>query len=307
MPKGGGNLSYVVLTHGGASSKAAHRDGTDRAARRAMDVLLDGGTPLDAAVEACVMLEDDDRFNAGTGSNLRMDGKTIEMDAACMTSAGRFGAVACIRNVKNPVLVAKAILSTPHNLVAGEGATRYARCLGFQHHDPWTKRAQEKFDLLREALRASKYEPSDCEWDLQDLARHWNYEVPLKQVVGPDDTVGCVVGNGREYAAALSTGGTMSTLLGRVGDVPLPGCGLHAGPLGAVAVTGDGDWLTRQHLASRVYRELQAGRTPEEARDLAFTLFPHHVDVGVILVSGNRHAGGSNREMAWSWLVEDAA
>lgn len=300
-------MRYVVLTHGGAASKAAHKDGTDAAARRAMDVLREGGSAVDAAVAACVLLEDDPRYNAGTGSNLRMDGKTIEMDAAVMDSGGRFGSVACIRNVKNPVLVAQALLKTPHNMLAGDGASRFARSLGFEPYNPWSQRAQDKFDMLREALKASKYDPGDCEWDLQELRKHWNYEVPFKEVVGTDDTVGCVVSDGRgKYAAALSTGGTISTLLGRVGDVPLPGCGLHAGALGAVAVTGDGDWLARAHLASRVYRALETGLEPDGARDLAFTLFPHHVDVGVILISGERWSGGSNREMAWSWLVEDA-
>lgn len=298
-------LTFVVLTHGGASSRNAHADGTAAAARRAMGALQAGASALDAAVEACVLLEDDPRFNAGTGSNLRFDGKTIEMDAACMDSTGRFGAVACIRDVRNPVKVARALFHTPHNLLVGEGATRYARILGHPHHDPWTENAQRKFDLLWEGLRASKYDPSECEWDLKDLAKHWNYEIPLEDIVGPDDTVGAVVFDGRTYAAALSTGGTMSTLLGRVGDVPLPGCGLHVGPAGAVAVTGDGDYLARRSLASHVYRLLESGMRADEARDVAFTLFAPHVDVGVILIHGAGFSGGSNRQMAWSWLKEE--
>jgi isoaspartyl peptidase/L-asparaginase-like protein (Ntn-hydrolase superfamily) len=270
-----------------------------------MDALHAGASALDAAVEACVDLEDDPRFNAGTGSNLRFDGKTIEMDAACMDSTGRFGAVACIRNVRNPVKVARALFHTPHNLLAGDGATRYARRLGFEHHDPWTGNAQVKFDLLWKGLRASKLDPGDCEWDPKELAKYWNYEVPLEAILGPDDTVGAVVFDGKAYAAALSTGGTMSTLLGRVGDVPLPGCGLHAGPAGAVAVTGDGDHLARAQLASRIYRLLETGMTPEEARDVAFTLFAPHVDVGLILLHKDLFSGGSNRQMAWSWLKEE--
>ena len=298
-------MTYVVVTHGGASSLDAHSDGTALAARKAMDLLHAGVSALDAAVEAVALLEDDPRFNAGTGSNLRFDGKTIEMDASCMDSTGRFGAVACLRNVKNPVKVARALFYTPHNLLVGEGATRYARMLGHEPYDPWTERAQKKFDLLWEGIRASKYDPGVCEWDVKELARHWNYEVPLEDILGPDDTVGAVVYDGTTYAAALSTGGTMSTLLGRVGDVPLPGCGLHVGPAGAVAVTGDGDYLARKQLASHVYRLLDSGMTPEEARDVAFTLFAPHVDVGIILVHGDRYGGGSNRQMAWSAFMEE--
>ena len=298
-------MVYTVVAHGGAASLAAHKDGPEAAARLAVQELRKGAKPLDAAVAAVAHLEDDPRFNAGTGSNLRLDGKTIEMDAACMDSTGRFGAVACIRNVRNPVKVARALFHTPHNLLAGDGATRYARILGHEPYDPWTERAQRKFDLLWKGLRASKIDPSECEWDMKELARHWNYEVPLEAIAGPDDTVGAVVYDGKTYAAALSTGGTMSTLLGRVGDVPLPGCGLHAGPAGAVAVTGDGDYLARKSLASHVYRLLESGMTPDEARDVAFTLFAPHVDVGVNLVHGDLFSGGSNRQMAWSWLKEE--
>lgn len=298
-------LAYVVVTHGGASSSNEHRDGTERACRKAMDLLHAGVTPLDAAVEACALLEDDPRFNAGTGSNLRFDGKTIEMDASCMDSSGRFGAIACIRDVKNPVMVARALFFTPHNLLVGDGATRWARRMGFERYDPTTPNAKRKYDLLWEGIRASKYDPSDCEWSVKELRKHWNYDIPLEDIMGPDDTVGAVVSDGKTYAAALSTGGTMSTLLGRVGDVPLPGCGLYAGTQGAVAVTGHGDHLARKMLASRLYAMLEQGHEPEAVRDAAFAMFAPEVDVGVILVHGDRFAGGSNRQMAWAGLREE--
>lgn len=295
----------MVLTHGGAASDGRHRDGTDLAARAGMDALHAGGSPLDAVVEACRLLEDDERFNAGTGSNLRFDGRSIEMDASLMDSDGRFGAVACIQGVRNPVLVARAVLDSPHNLVAGEGATRLARRLGHTAYDPWTQRAQDKFDRLRAKLRAGNIDPAECEWDLAALEKAWNFEEPFSAALGEKDTVGAVATDGVRFAASLSTGGTMATLLGRVGDVPLPGCGLHAGPAGAVCVTGDGDHLARALLASRVYAELEGGATCEAARDKAISLFPHRVDVGLILVTRSGWSGGSNRDMAWSALVED--
>lgn len=300
-------VSFVVLTHGGAASSSAHRDGTDKAARVGMDALRAGGAPLDAVVEACRVLEDDERFNAGTGSNLRFDGRTIEMDAALMDSNGRFGGVACVQNVRHPVLVARAVLESPHNLLVGAGATRLARKLGLPQHDPWTQRAQDKFDRLKAKLLAGGTDPADCEWDLATLEKAWNYDTPFSEALGEKDTVGAVATDGARFAAALSTGGTMATLLGRVGDVPLPGCGLHAGPAGAVCVTGDGDHLARALLASRVYAELERGTSCEAARDKAISLFPPRVDVGLILVTRTGSSGGSNRDMAWSALVEDSA
>ncbi|HWH07736.1 MAG TPA: isoaspartyl peptidase/L-asparaginase [Candidatus Thermoplasmatota archaeon] len=294
------------MTHGGAASLSDHKDGPERAARHGLEVLRKGGSPLDAAVQAVVDLEDDERFNAGTGSNLRFDGKTIEMDASVMDSSGRFGAVACLRRVKNPILVARAVMRTPHNLLAGEGANRFARSLGMADHDPWTPRAQEKFDLLMKALRQQHMRASEFGWDLGELRSLWNYEVALNEIIGAQDTVGAVVSDGERYAAALSTGGTISTLLGRVGDVPLPGCGLHAGPHGAVATTGDGDALTRLNLAARAYRWLEEGMSPEAVRDAAIALVAPETDVGIIVVKGDKYAGGSNRDMAWGHAQGEA-
>lgn len=275
------------------------------AAKRGLEFLRKGATPLDACVEAVVVLEDDERFNAGTGSNLRFDGKTIEMDASCMDDTGRFGAVAVIRDVKNPIRVARAVLRTPHNVIAGEGATRFARNLGMPPHDAYTKRAQDKFDLLRKLMRESGKPPSEWGPDFAELRSLWNFEAEVNALLGSQDTVGAVATDGARFAAALSTGGTISTLLGRIGDVPLPGCGLFAGRAGAVCATGDGDRLTRAYIASRVYRWLEEGIAPQHAVDAAISLVAPEVDIGLIVVSARGFAGGSNRDMAWGHATED--
>src|SRR6185369_12947521 len=132
-------------THGGAASPNTLSDGCVAAARAAQAALDAGGDALAAALAATAALEDDARFNAGTGSNLRLDGRTIEMDASVMTSDGRFGAVSCIERVQNPVLVAARVMETPHLLLVGAGATAFARRLGFPPYDPSTARAREKY------------------------------------------------------------------------------------------------------------------------------------------------------------------
>ncbi|MGB0652269.1 MAG: isoaspartyl peptidase/L-asparaginase, partial [Thermoplasmatota archaeon] len=285
-------MSFIVLAHGGAGSfDHKEHDGPEAAAQAGLAKLEAGGTVLDAVLAATMALEDDERFNAGTGSNLRFDGKTIEMDAAVMTDDGRFGAVACIERVRHPVLVAADLLDTPHNLLAGRGATAYARARGHADHDPEAPVTRTKFERLRAMLASGDIEPGWCDWDISELRKHWNFEVPFEEAVGPTDTVGAVASDGTHYAAALSTGGTISTLLGRVGDVPLPGCGLHAGPHGAVCITGDGDPLARERLAGRVYDRMAAGASAQEALDWALGLFPDHVAVGLILIKDGAFAG----------------
>lgn len=290
------------MAHGGAGSfDASEHDGPERAAAAARNAR---GPPREAALAAVVAatraLEDDPRFNAGTGSNFRLDGKTIEMDAAVMTSDGRFGAVGAIRDVRNPVLVARDLLDLPHDLLVGEGATRFARAHGHLPHDPATPRAREKHARVREMLRSGKVEAGWSDWDANTLAPNWNFETDLRRLLGPSDTVGAVARVGDAFAAALSTGGTAAALLGRVGDVPLPGCGLRAGPAGAVCVTGDGEHLARARLADRAYAWLGERVEPEGVVRRACALFPPTVAVGLLVVSPTGHAGGSNLAMAWA-------
>lgn len=103
-------------------------------------------------VAAVAALEDDGRFNAGGGSIVRLDGVTIEMDAGVMDSRGRLGSVACIRRVKNPVLVARDVAASPHRMLCGEGATRFARVGGHPDHYSPTPRSLEAHRRLSAAL-----------------------------------------------------------------------------------------------------------------------------------------------------------
>lgn len=251
---------------------------------------------LDAVIAATQILEDDERFNAGTGSNLRLDGTTIQMDASCMTSGGDFAAVAAIEHVKNPVAVARCLLDTPHVLLVGDGATTFARRCGFDEYDPTTSEAKER---LRQVLATgSKIEGQLGEWSRADLARAWNFETPLREALG-SDTVGSVAWDGQSFASALSTGGTTTVLRGRVGDVPLLGCGLYAGEAGAIATTGDGEYIARSLLAYRAYVELEKNRSPQQTVDWALSELAESVDVGIIVVNHTGFAGGARHGMAW--------
>lgn len=130
------------MVHGGAPSEPGTRDGCERALQAALSVLSqkqarEAGPEvartqavIRAAVAAIVVLEDDGRFNAGSGANIRLDGSTVQMDAAVAGSDGCFGGVAAIEDVSNPVMVAERVLATPHMLLAGAGAIEFARRQG---------------------------------------------------------------------------------------------------------------------------------------------------------------------------------
>jgi beta-aspartyl-peptidase (threonine type) len=299
---GGTSAGPLVVTHGGVGSGPEYADGVHAAADTALAVLEAGGSALDAAVTGTVWLEDDPRFNAGTGANIRLDGHTIQMDAAVMTDEGRFAAVGAIERVKNPVRVARAVMdSTPHLFLVGEGATRFAHRIGFADIVPVSPQAEAKYRarMRRQAELFARHDTTTFDW-----RRYWNFPgaMPADALEWGrhGDTVGSVTrGADGHFAATLSTGGTSVTLCGRVGDVPVYGAGLYAGPAGAVACTGEGEQIIRRFLARSVYDRIAAGVSARQAVQEAVAMFPERWDVGLIAVDRSGWGVAANRPMAY--------
>ncbi|MBC7544007.1 MAG: isoaspartyl peptidase/L-asparaginase [Candidatus Sericytochromatia bacterium] len=304
-------LPPVALAHGGSGSKRKlQKDGTDAAAAKALAVVKAGGTALEGALAGTVVLEDDPRFNAGTGSNIRMDGKTIQMDAACMDgTTGAFGAVAAIERVKNPVLVARQVMDTPHIFIVGDGATRFARAMGHADFYPESPQAHARYEKVKRILNGKEMGDASEAWKRFNWQKAWNFTTGLKEALGSPDTVGCVARDKQgNYAAGISTGGTTITLYGRVGDVPIYGAGIFAGPKGSVACTGEGEVIVKHLVAKSVYDLMAGGMAPQTAVNRAIKAFPVEFDLGIIAISDKGEGGGCNygeskvytENMAWS-------
>jgi L-asparaginase/beta-aspartyl-peptidase (threonine type) len=296
----------AAVVHGGAGSPRARMDGTDRAAAKALVELKTGRLALEAALAGVVVLEDDPRFNAGTGANIRLDGKTIQMDAACMEGeSGAFGAVAAIERVKNPVLVARKVMDTPHLLIVGEGATRFARAMGFPDYDPTCAENRARFKRVQDILKGTDPRQLDA-WKRYDWKKGWNFPTPLKEALGTPDTVGCVTRDAQgRFAAAISTGGTTITFYGRVGDVPMFGAGIYAGPKGAVACTGNGEDIIKRLVAKAAYDLLAKGLPAQEAVDQTLATFPATIDLGLIAIGPDSTGGGCNYSAEKKQFVKD--
>jgi isoaspartyl peptidase/L-asparaginase-like protein (Ntn-hydrolase superfamily) len=291
----------AAIAHGGVGTPPALADGPRAAVDAALAALGAGADPLDAAVAGVVVLEDDPAFNAGTGSVVRLDGETIQMDASVMDSPGRFGAVAAIEAVKNPVKVARAVADTPHLLLVGDGATRFARTLGMPPYDPSTPERRAASARIRERLRRRDPKLPEA-WRRFDFRSRWNYQKPLGEVF--HDTVGVAVRarDGR-FAVALSTGGTPITLRGRVGDVPILGAGLYAGAYGAAAATGTGERIIERGLARAVHGWLEEGVSPAAAARRAVDLL-RGTDIGIIVLGPSGMAADADQRMAWAGREE---
>jgi L-asparaginase/beta-aspartyl-peptidase (threonine type) len=272
--------------HAGTRSPMAWKDGTDRAMEVALQTIKDGGSALDAVIEATVSMEDDERFNAGTGSRIRIDG-SIQMDAAVAVPGG-FGAVACIERVKNPVRVARKVMeSTPHILLCGRGATEFARRCGFPDYDPKTekevKRRKDVLDKARKGVVKDSMSP-----------QFW-----IDYAKGCSDTVGAVCCKDGEIAAALSTGGAGLMLPGRIGDTPSIGCGIYVDGEAGVVATGVGEEIMKQIVAYRVHQKaLELGS--QKACEWMVEVFPKDIVVGTVTVTKRDIGCAASTNMAYT-------
>lgn len=298
---GGPLEGAIAVTHAGVGSPPEHADGAAAGAEAARARLAAGDSALDAAVAGTVVLEDDPRFNAGTGANIRLDGATIQMDASLMTDDGQFAAVGVIERVANPIRVARLVLDSPHVFMAGEGATRFAHKQGIPDVVPESPEARAKYEQRLQRLRERTEADGSTEFDWR---AYWNFpgELPedMRAWKHGGDTVGTVVrtADGR-FAATLSTGGTSVTLYGRVGDVPVYGAGTYAGEAGAVACTGDGEEIIRRALARSVYERMAAGLSAKDAVHEAVSAFPDGGAVGVIAVGRDGWGVAATHAMAF--------
>ena len=288
---------YAIVVHGGTGATLDDIDGCHAAAHAGIEVLQASGESLDAVVQAVMTLENDGRFNAGTGSAVAPDGVTIEMDASVMDTRGRLGAIACVRDVKNPVLLAREVANTQHRLLAGEGAQRFAGVRGLPRSAPLTDAIrQRRMDTLRESMRASS--PEDIAKG-EAVLRLWNYAgQPVPTAADGCDTVGAVARDAAgHFAVAASTGGIAPALMGRVGDTPLIGAGFYAGVDGAVAITGTGEDIIPLLLAHTVYGWIAGGMPLQQALERGVALLPAGSEIGIIAVSRTESGHHGNRTM----------
>jgi beta-aspartyl-peptidase (threonine type) len=298
-------ILYGVVTHGGAGSSSLLSDGCKKACEAAYNLLENGRSSLDAVVEAARILEDDGRFNAGSGSSLRLDGKTIEMDAAVMDSKGNLGIAIAVRDVKNPILVARNIVGTPHVALAGEGATIFARKQNLEPFHKISDDSLKRYEKIKRLIKENRLSEDMPNWKGHDIKTLWNFkDVSFEEIFC--DTIGAVaIDREGVLAAANSTGGFSPMLKGRVGDGPMIGCGFYAGTHCAIAATGMGEEIIKRMLAKTVYDMVSRGEEIRKACENGIRMFPHEIKVGIIAISKEFYATTSNSEMACSALIKN--
>jgi beta-aspartyl-peptidase (threonine type) len=278
----------VIAIHGGAGTitrsslsaedEARYHEALASIISAGQAVLNNGGSALDAVTEAVRLLEDCPLFNAGHGAVYTSEGRH-ELDACVMNGIDlSAGAVACVTNIRNPVLAARAVMHhSEHVLLVGQGAEAFAQAQGVTtvapdyfhtdaRHDQWQRvRGQAGTVLDHDAASFAFAQQQDQE----------------KAPIDPDNkfgTVGAVAldrfGN---LAAATSTGGITNKQPGRVGDSPLIGAGCYASnSTAAISATGTGEAFMRTNAAYDIAaRMAYAGDSLEQAaHKVVFKLLP---------------------------------
>ena len=201
------------------------------------ELLAYGGSALDAVEVAVRTVEDNPNVDSvGTGGLPNADG-VAELDASIMDGTNlRAGAVTALQMTKNPISVARKVMElTPHVLLAGEGATKFARQCGFPEYDPLTPEAREKWKKLRSAiffpetdeLSKKSFQETGVGPGYDSLKVVERLAESLRAVYGKShDTVGVLATDPhKQIAAGTSTSGWAMRFPGRVADSSIIGAG----------------------------------------------------------------------------------
>ena len=290
----------AIIVHGGAGhpgpddpgpsgvAGAPRLLGVRRAAEEAMAVLARGGSALDAVELAVRILEDDPTFNAGTGACLTAAGD-VELDASIMDGRSlRCGAVAVVKDVQNPVTLARRVMErSEHVLLAGPGTSEFARSVGIP---------AVANELLVTPAQRARWQAAVARIGAQADAGEVGAAAPAPPRHTKDHgTVGAAARDRSGHlAAATSTGGMSMKRPGRVGDTPVIGAGTYADDrLAAVSCTGHGERFIQLTVARLAADLVGRGLGPLAAAREALRLLAERVqgEGGLILVGPRGEPG----------------
>jgi len=268
-----------LIIHGGAGSslKGSGVEAVRRSLSQVVEevylLLVSGTSARDAVVRGCQLLEDDPRFNAGTGSVLQSDGQ-IRMSAALMDgSVQRFSGVINVSRVQHPIDLAQALQNSDDRVLSDYGAVELLRELQIPSYDAMTDIRLQEWMQERQENFVKKMAGVVSE---QELVESSNARRGTIGVVALDS-------QGR-LAAGTSTGGKGFERIGRVSDSAMP-AGNYATAHAAVSCTGIGEDIIDECLAARIVVRVTDGLSLQEAMQRSFAEAQQHKrDLGAISI-----------------------
>jgi N4-(beta-N-acetylglucosaminyl)-L-asparaginase len=259
---------------------------------RAWDVLNEGGSVLDAVEQGVMVVESDfSNRSVGLGGLPDRDGH-VTLDACIQDHDGRAGAVAFVQRFEHPISMARAVMErTPHVMLVGAGAERWALQNGFSTRDVDIPEVRAAWQKWREQ---SHYEP------VANIENH--------------DTIGMVAMDAQgRLAGSCTTSGLAYKVHGRVGDSPIIGAGLFVdGEAGAACATGVGELVIRVAGSHTVVELMRQGRSPEEAcKEAVMRIQRKHkelsdMQVGFLAIRADGAYGGYALRSGFSYALRTA-
>lgn len=212
---------------------------------KAYNVLNNNGHLLDAIEQGCnVAEEDNDNLSVGRGGQPDRDGN-VTLDACIMNKEGNCGAVVYLKDITNAISVARKVMEeTPHVMLAGVGAKKFALEQGFQEEDLLTEKARK-------------------------LWEEWKVESEYKPIINIEnhDTIGMLaVDKNGDVSGGCTTSGMAFKMEGRIGDSPIIGSGLFIdNEVGGATATGMGEEVVKTVGSFLIVELMRQGRSPQEA------------------------------------------
>jgi len=275
----------VVLStwrHGLAANEAAWK------------ILSSGGRALDAVEAGARITESDPNvLTVGYGGLPDRDGN-VTLDACLMDEKGDCGSVAYLQHIEHPISVARRVMeTTPHVMLVGEGALKFALENGFKKKELLTDRAKQEWEKWKT--------------DHPDAVKE-------RQVnVENHDTIGIVAIDAQgNLSGACTTSGMAWKLNGRVGDSPIIGAGLYVdNEVGAATATGVGEAVIRAVGSFLVVEFMRQGHSPQDACRLATERVVEknpdwkQLQVGFIALDKRGRVGGYCLQPGFDYAVYD--
>lgn len=238
----------------------------------------EGSNIIDAIVAGISHVESDiEDMSVGKGGRPDREGD-VTLDSCIMDHKGEAGGVCFMKDIEHPIQVAKDVMyHTPHVLLAGEGATRFAIERGHKRTDLLTDKAEAE---LKEWRLTNEYKP------IPNIEQH--------------DTIGMIGIHNGQMGGGCSTSGLAYKMQGRVGDSPIIGAGLFVdGAVGACTATGMGEIMMKNLSSFLVVEYMRSGDSPMEACKKAVLRFINGASsvgqdqqMGLIAMDINGSVGG---------------
>lgn len=271
-----------LMIHGGFFSESATNLEVKQAKQASLKNIGEKGftylkthTALETVAYTTALLEDDDLFNAGTGSQIQSDGK-IRLSASLMDGkTRRFSGVINMVDVQNPIHIAEKLIGLDDRVLSGDNATAFAREHGIPYYNPETPQ------------RRAEYE------------RKLNNSIRL-------GTVGCVaLDAGGFLAAATSTGGKGFEIPGRVSDSATV-AGNYADHFAAVSCTGVGEDITSGAIAAKIAARVSDGLSLQQAGQKTLAeLAAYNGFAGLIALSATGEIFHADTHPYMVWALAD--